>query len=439
MSMLWSDIDAIGNPIYFTSLIEHVCAALLAVIASTGFCLTVFIIVLILKNNLVNSPNYLHILSMAIAGAALAASTSIITWVNVSKGGWAVGKWACLLQNQFIFTTEFITLFSLLAATIDLYRIIILQMYTSIRTTKLFILSIWLFGILFGCWGYFIAPAERIYQNSLSPSHLVCMLTWWTDSRHKNAFAAVVVCIFVMIAVMCIMIFCYFKICRFYYLSLRKRHVVSRSGSVEGNAEDHHKPKRNSTPLTSGEKKLLMRSLVICGSNVVFTTPYLVMILCEFVSKTPASSETDAFATLVFSLYYVCVAIWILVFDNQIKAAVRELLFRNDDGVKSKNGQSKRLEKKSGQAPVENVTSLARNWLDLDLEKGGLEVVGSRSALFAKSSSLYAIESPKLVYIPPQNSSIFVSSRLCDDEEADFGLILQQKLDGLSLSASTFN
>ena len=301
--MFWSEIDSYGI-ILFDSGLETGMAVVLALVSLTGLFLATYILYSIFFKNrhYIDTPNNLFIASLSCSGFILALTVAIMVAWNLVHKGWALGSMMCSIQSQIIMTTEIITLTCLLAATIDLYLILIWQKYHSIGFARIIVLCIWVFSILLGFWGLFY-QSETLSFTSLQPSKLICLVSFFHPATNTVSYLILIY----NISLFGVMVFCNSSIFFFYFQSLRRKKV-----NMDSTVDFSLQKKQN--PLSAGEKKLLMRSIVICCSHFFFTLPYMVNIALQMLSKTPSSSLVDGIITILFGLFYICVAIWILIF-----------------------------------------------------------------------------------------------------------------------------
>lgn len=309
--MFWSEIDSYGI-VLFESGLETGMAVVLAFVSLTGLLLATYILysIFIKNRHYIDTPNNLFIASLSFSGFFLALTVAVMVVCSLVYKGWALGSLLCSVQSQIIMTTEIITLTSLLVATVDLYLILIWQKYHSIRFAHVVVLCIWVVAILLGFWGLFY-QSETLYFASLQPSKLICLVSFFHPATNTVSYLILIY----NISLFGVMVFCNSSIFYFYFQSLRRK-KLNRNSTIDLSIE------KTQNPLSAGEKKLLMRSLVICCSHFFFTLPYMVNIAVQMLSKTPSSSLVDGIITILFGLFYICIAIWILIFDNQLKVKV---------------------------------------------------------------------------------------------------------------------
>ena len=314
------DIDGYGGFIQYETQYERINSFILALLATSGFLLALVFLVVTLKSKLYQSSNnYIYIISLGFAGSMLASVFTGLSWFNLSKGGWAGSSFVCLWSSRVAFVSQIATLLSITAATMNLYLIVIWQIYLSLMQTWILVGFIWIAAVVLGLWGLFLPFEEMRYLESLQPSKLVCLLTWWEG--RIGTVTAVVLCLIVMAILLSFILYAYYSIFSFYYSSLRKAPAFATTTLANQVA---------SKPLSTMEMKLLKRAVFICASDFLLSAPYLVKIAVECATQTPSSSQVDAFCTLCFALFYVCMPIQMLLFDSHIRNGTVELLYLNE-------------------------------------------------------------------------------------------------------------
>ena len=332
--MYWPEVNGTIIPFSISSG-EQTGALILGLVASTGIILSILITISLFSQRLLNTPNYIFLLSVCLSGLILAASTAFLSLKHYAEGGWTSTSLICTIQSQIIFSTELITLFSLIGYNVDLYLMFIHRIYISTRSAWISVCLLWIMGFATGSWGWYLPYDQHYYLGSLQPSKLVCLLPWFDMIHPNNAMGSLVTLVVILVSIVGIL-YTYARIA-YWYLWENWRKRVKRAKDMLPNTatrsvcSDSSQSTlislENMRQLSAAEWKLLARSLAVSASYLFFLTPYLILIIKEMSSQQAVSSSFDRFATIFFSLFNISVFSWVCFLDARMRHCVTHLLY----------------------------------------------------------------------------------------------------------------
>ena len=362
-------------------------ASILATLSLFGGMLAAFLIHVLVKVD--KTPNYLYILNLVIAGFILAVYTCVITLVNLVQGGWAIGSLWCGVTAMVVQGTQCAALLSLAAASIDLYLVLNWQYYQSLGTAKIVIGAIWIMSVFTEAGALYMTPEQVYYQVSLTSSKLMCIVSFHDAQSRLSTFISTLAAGGLIGFVLLIQISTNTAIFYKYFMAKRRRLVMTTLTAEIVSIVDMK------GPLTTGEIKLLARSVALCGSNIVFGSPILLKISYEFLWRKQVSSMVDATCLVAFSLFYISLGVWVIFYDPQVRALARETLLgrvgiRIHQLVKKEAGRvwetlrRLRLDKKGRQekkSPEIQVDLSGFHWSAFEKKYSGEEITDSTGRL----------------------------------------------------------
>lgn len=332
--MYWPEVNGTIIPFDISSG-EQTGALVLGLVALTGLFLSILITFSLISQRLLNTPNYIYLLSVCLSGLILAACTAFLSLKHYVEGGWTSTSLVCAIQSQLIFSTELITLFSLIGYNVDLYLMFIHRIYIRTRSALISVVLLWILGFATGSWGWYLPYEQHYYLGSLQPSKLVCLLPWYDMIHPNNAMGSLVTLVVILVSIVGIL-YTYARIAYWYlWENWRKRvkrakdmlpDTATRSVSSDS-SQSTLISLENMRQLSGAERKLLVRSLAVSASYLFFLTPYLLLIIKEMSSQQAASSGFDGFATIFFSLFNISVFSWVCYLDARVRRCVTEVLY----------------------------------------------------------------------------------------------------------------
>ncbi|KAJ3272011.1 hypothetical protein HDV01_006051 [Terramyces sp. JEL0728] len=244
-----------------------------------------------------DNPRFLFILSLAIADFGLCLLHSIVATINTTSETFAVGIEGCiatiLIDDGFSVATNL----SLVAITLERYLAIIHRINLTYNQTVKILFGLWLFSLFFGLYPYLVDAMDILVV--LGYAKLNCEFKWY--SKEPLSLPISIIAVVLLFSVPAILFYAYYRIIQMYF---SKRKAGKK--------------------INTKERLLLVKSIIICGTQLLFWTPYFVSILYETVTHLQLE-WMDGFAN-VCALMNCCANCLILyLFDFNIQGNIREL------------------------------------------------------------------------------------------------------------------
>jgi hypothetical protein len=286
-------------------------AILHCIIAGCGMLSSLVILVAHIGADL--QANLLMTLSLVLADFVYLSTAFVIDVMNISAGGFTVGRVGCTWEAMLILVGCFGSVSALLASTFERYLHIMHQRSMTPKQGWFVVLGMWAFAIFMSCFPSFFGIGQKTY--GLNSGLTVCVLAWW-DGGPSAIFTTVVALITLLICTG-VMFYCYFRIVASYVAVVRKVERAQQSQlktsivSVWGQSVLIHNPelqtvreesddfsptsppasptqpiafkfptvsKKVDSNLSRQERLLLTRALVLTMTFLSLWSPYLVKV-----------------------------------------------------------------------------------------------------------------------------------------------------------------
>lgn len=188
--------------------------------------------------------------------------------------------------------------------------------------------------IIFCTWGYYLPASKELY--SLGQSKLVCLVKWNSFATRNVVISSLALVIITTTGII-FPAFVYRSIFYLYYY--------------------RNNPSRKSD-LSSAEKVLLYRGIIITFLFTLYWSPYLFKILYEMITSNTISSSFDAFAVIMSVLFFLSYFILLFFQDCRVRSLVAAL---NDTFQKWTAKTSTRTADKMDIADLRVVSVIARD------------------------------------------------------------------------------
>ncbi|KAJ3250897.1 hypothetical protein HK103_003058, partial [Boothiomyces macroporosus] len=245
----------------------------------------------------IDNPRFLFILSLAVADFVLCLVHTITNSINLFNHAFALGPDGCiatiLIDDAFSVATNF----SLVAITFERYMAIIHGINFNYKQTTLILIALWGFSLLFGLYPALVNSMDTLVV--LGHAKLNCEYKWFSDE--PIAYPISILAVLFLIWVPSMLFYAYYKIIQMYF---SKRKAGKK--------------------ITQKERLLLIKSIIICSSQLVLWTPYFICILYETVThKQLQIVDGVANISAIVNSFANCLILYI--FDFNIQANVRDL------------------------------------------------------------------------------------------------------------------
>ena len=206
----------------------------------------------------------LFIASFCLGDLCYSWMQSITNVINLSYGGFALGKMGCVANAQISVGAAFISILSLVAMNCDRYLILVHGYYMSRAVCLMTIASFWISSLIII--NFPIYSGSYPYLVSLMPVNTYCMVT--TFGKEPLTIFAISMCCVVVFIGIAGNFFCYFSIYQWY----KKMNLMKLE--VRGDLS-----RRATRTMSSNETKLLKRAVIITGAFFLCVSFVYMMIL----------------------------------------------------------------------------------------------------------------------------------------------------------------
>ncbi|KAJ3346174.1 hypothetical protein HDU91_007123 [Kappamyces sp. JEL0680] len=300
---------------------SQVASILFLSIAIVGtLALTVVLLSTVGRNN---SPSTLLVLSLCFADLLYCFSSVIVTAVNISAGGWALGDAGCIISNILVILSCYCSVLSLLSITLERYLSVIRQTILSRRTAIIWIASLWIVSTIIAFLPFMTGNLSD--GIALQSAMLICATTW--SSRSGPVVFEILLAIVVLLSCVLFMTFAYYCIVAQYIKTVRKLDKQSNSDIFNPSLSSSVFSTKSgglsgSIQLRADEKKLMIKAIVISGSFTIMWTPYMLLIFYCLISGKDVSPLVDSICNCLGLLNSATNPILLFLLDSRIKRNV---------------------------------------------------------------------------------------------------------------------
>ncbi|KAI8908907.1 hypothetical protein EDD86DRAFT_206382 [Gorgonomyces haynaldii] len=252
--------------------------------AISGSIMVIIVLVAMLRHKA--SPSMLLLLSLCWADLLFCFNNTVYGFIDLMSGAFSTGPIACLINGLNIHWSCFLSVFSLLAITLERYMTVIYQKPMTMRQA-------WI-AVAVMVFSAFMIPMIPIFGNSwgyvyaMQPAKQICTIAWWVITPF-NIFEDVI-SLGTLMACVNMMAFGYGQIVKIYIESNRRVSSIAKtqnsahqSVSPTGKTPTANTGEKKMFEFTPNEKKILFKSLAITGLFLTCWTPYLVVVSCMMV------------------------------------------------------------------------------------------------------------------------------------------------------------
>jgi hypothetical protein len=287
-------------------------------------------------------PNLLLTLSLVMGDVVLLAATFTVDTINLTHGGFAVGRSGCVWEAMVILLGCFASVLSILATTVERYLHIMHQRSLTMREAWLVVGLLWFISMVGSWFPTFFGAQDKAY--GLNSGMTVCVTAWW-DSGFWATLTTVLAMISFLACAMA-MFYCYYiivstyvrysqKIARQQQLSMNTttlntvwgKSIMAQQVSVLSNsAKSIESHRTKGTTLSQQERTLLTKALILTLTFMTMWSPYFVKFSIEMITRTPAPPLFDNLCNLgaVSNSFLNCILLFTL--DLRIKRRLYSLL-----------------------------------------------------------------------------------------------------------------
>ena len=282
--------------------------------------------------------------SMIISELFVTGVNSIISLINLSETGYAVGELGCLCQSSLTLLAEGLSILSLIGLTVDRYYAVIFNIYITKTQVKIALAALWTLSPTITLLLVYAGSNGTVYRSviGLDSSKYICSLAYW--SREPFSLVMVNITLF-FIAIGLFSIFYAYSAIFMKYYALRKdldkkvnTHLSTRAKTTTGTGSTIHRAQKSikraksifekkSGIFQKDERSLLIRSISLTGSYFICWMPTLIKIIIEVTSGNAASAPISTFCNFFLALYSLLSMSLLIIFDGRVKTNLRRLLW----------------------------------------------------------------------------------------------------------------
>ncbi|KAJ3270747.1 putative G-protein coupled receptor 63 [Terramyces sp. JEL0728] len=260
-----------------------------------------------------NNPSTILLLSLCWADLIFCLSAIIFGIRDLSFGGWSSGKIGCIIDSVLVTGGCFASVLTLVAVTVERYLAVMFGRTLKLSEVWIIIALIWSSSLVIALFPIYTLSFD--YAIALQPGREQCTNSWW--DKHPMTILMILICL-AQSAV---------RSSGFQsgmQTTTAKENTTFSRGTNTMESSNSQATKGSTTSTSKEkEKKLLIKSIIICGTFVV--TPYLIMILYSFATSNPIPSGWDNFVSIAALSNSAVNPILLVTLDSRIKSSVYEL------------------------------------------------------------------------------------------------------------------
>jgi hypothetical protein len=288
-------------------------------------------------------PNLLLTLSLVMGDVVLLTTTFTVDTINLSQGGFAVGRTGCVWEAMVILLGCFASVLSILASTVERYLHIIHQRSMTVREAWMVVGLLWFISMVGSWFPTFFGAQDMAY--GLNSGLTVCVTAWWDSGFWANLTTVLAIISF--LACSMAMFYCYYVIVSTYVsysqkvarqqqmlsLNVTTIHTVwgasimsQQVSAISDSAKSTESERAKGISFSQQERTLLTKALILTSTFMTMWSPYFVKFFMEMVTKTPASPLFDNLCNLgaVSNSFLNCILLFTL--DLRIKRRLYHLV-----------------------------------------------------------------------------------------------------------------
>ncbi|KAI8911167.1 hypothetical protein EDD86DRAFT_265532, partial [Gorgonomyces haynaldii] len=285
--------------------------AVITLIVVSIFGLVWTIIVSIAVSKQPKSASNVFLLTLCFADGVVCFISLFYSLYDLPQSRFATGRTGCIIHTFLSLWSCWLSVYSLLALTIERYMAIMYQKTISINTAY-----VWSAVMIIGS---MVVQTVILSLNmedtlfALQPSKLACAVSWWViDTPHLIIDTIVlgtgVICMSGMIIAYTSIVLRYFQLRK----TASEIHYDSFAAkSVPVMEEDKQ--------LTKKERRLLVKAIAMTGWFNICWGPYLVGVIVQMLTRTPVSRQVDAFLNIAVLFNSAFNPVLLYIFDARTK------------------------------------------------------------------------------------------------------------------------